>query len=246
MEKINWKSETEFEYCGVKFFCPTADYHHLATNADRVILLKDRGCLEAYQKVLENSKINNALEFGIFQGGSPILFSMLFDIRRFVGVDISSPISALDGWLQTNSIGKRIKLHYNVSQDNKDTIRKIVSEDFGSEPVDLIIDDASHQYKLTKKTFEIAFPILKPGGIYVIEDWGWAHWPGFTAWKHAPAMSNLIFELVMSCATSPHLISEVRIFRAFAFITKSTDAPANAEIEVDKLYTARKKKLKRI
>jgi len=27
---------------------------------------------------------------------------------------------------------------------------------------------------------EVLFPLLRPGGWYVIEDWQWAHSPGFT------------------------------------------------------------------
>jgi hypothetical protein len=46
---------------------------------------------------------------------------------------------------------------------------------------DIIIDDASHVGELTKIAFWHLFDkYLKPGGIYVIEDWGtgyWGDWP---------------------------------------------------------------------
>lgn len=41
---------------------------------------------------------------------------------------------------------------------------------------DYIIDDASHINSLTIKTFEILFPTLKSGGIYVIEDCETSYW----------------------------------------------------------------------
>ena len=36
---------------------------------------------------------------------------------------------------------------------------------------DLIVDDASHDGKLTRKTFDILWKNVSPGGYYVIEDW---------------------------------------------------------------------------
>src|SRR4029077_11377083 len=37
--------------------------------------------------------------------------------------------------------------------------------------IDVVIDDASHLYGPTRRSFEILFPLLKPGGAYIIEDW---------------------------------------------------------------------------
>lgn len=36
---------------------------------------------------------------------------------------------------------------------------------------DLIVDDASHDTVLTGQTLELMWPTLRPGGVYVIEDW---------------------------------------------------------------------------
>ena len=35
----------------------------------------------------------------------------------------------------------------------------------------LIVDDASHQGNLTRATFDLLWPLVVPGGTYVIEDW---------------------------------------------------------------------------
>jgi hypothetical protein len=47
---------------------------------------------------------------------------------------------------------------------------------------DLIADDASHQGALTTATFGLLWPLIAPGGFYVIEDWmtGLPHvWPEY-------------------------------------------------------------------
>ena len=71
----------------------------------------------------------------------------------------------------------------------------------------MVFDDASQWYAETKASFNAIFPFLRSGGYYIIEDWGWAHWPGDRwqkdggIWSDRPALSNLIIELVMLCAT---------------------------------------------
>ena len=43
---------------------------------------------------------------------------------------------------------------------------------------DIIIDDGAHTYSHTKASFDVLFnDYLKPGGIYVIEDWGTSYFP---------------------------------------------------------------------
>jgi hypothetical protein len=37
--------------------------------------------------------------------------------------------------------------------------------------LDLVIDDASHLLGPTRSSFNVLFPLLRPGGVYVIEDW---------------------------------------------------------------------------
>jgi hypothetical protein len=44
---------------------------------------------------------------------------------------------------------------------------------------DIIIDDGSHINKHVIETFKILFPVLKQGGIYVIEDIQTSYWPDY-------------------------------------------------------------------
>ena len=50
-------------------------------------------------------------------------------------------------------------------------LAEIVDEAFGDEPLDLVVDDCSHRYKPSRASFNELFPRLRPGGVYVIEDW---------------------------------------------------------------------------
>jgi hypothetical protein len=44
---------------------------------------------------------------------------------------------------------------------------------------DIVVDDGSHVNEHVIKSFEIIFPKLKTGGIYVVEDTGTSYWPDY-------------------------------------------------------------------
>jgi hypothetical protein len=59
---------------------------------------------------------------------------------------------------------------------------------------DLFIDDASHKGHLTEATFSLLWPLVAPGGFYVIEDWfiGLPLWPSTGCWDGAPPGSPAV------------------------------------------------------
>lgn len=54
-----------------------------------------------------------------------------------------------------------------VDQRDKDALENI-NQQYG--PFDIIIDDGSHIDEYTKISFDILFPLLKSGGLYIVED----------------------------------------------------------------------------
>ncbi len=241
MKALTWHGELEFAVDGVEFQCVVGDYSGKTTR-DRFMLLKNRAVLEQYAAVLGTEPPKHILEFGIFQGGSPALFTLWFEAEKFVGVDLCQPVAAFDEFCRTHERGHRIRSFYEVAQTDQARITQIVQSEFGDTPLDLIIDDASHQYDHSRRTFEIAFPYLRPGGTYVIEDWGWGHWSNYAlpaCYARRTSLALLIMELTMLCASRPDLVSEVRVFPEFAFIRKSPQAPPLRDFSLDGLYLKR-------
>ncbi|MEP6629700.1 MAG: hypothetical protein ABJA89_04480 [Lapillicoccus sp.] len=60
------------------------------------------------------------------------------------------------------------------AQEDAGLLERLVSE---HGPFDIVIDDASHISALTIRSFELLFPTLPQGGLYVIEDIGTSYWP---------------------------------------------------------------------
>ena len=129
--------------------------------------------LEKYDPMLQpwvDKKIT-LLELGIYKGESLLLWRDYFQRGTIVGIDIKLPAK-----FQPTD---RIHL-YKGSQTNRSFLSSVANS-VAPEGVDIIIDDASHFGAYSKIAFWHLFNNhLKPGGLYVIEDWGtgyWNDWP---------------------------------------------------------------------
>lgn len=226
---INWKTPCEMWVDGVRFNLSTTDYTQ-KTNEESVVLLKNRTIIDAYVSLLSGSETTNILEFGTFEGGSPIFFAIATNANRIVGIDLRSDADNIR--LQAARYADRLKLYYKTSQSDRNKVCKIIDDNF-DDPLDLVIDDASHNYEHTKATFDIAFPRLKVGGLYIIEDWNWAHYHDLildTTWKDQRALSNLAFEIVMAIGSGTGINSmDVRSWGLI--ITKGTDVPPDFSLD---------------
>lgn len=220
--KVFYISDNLIQVAGINFLISTTDYS-LSTDDCNVALLKPKTFLEYYENLIFKNNVKNVVEFGIFEGGMSIFLTSLKKDLRYLGFDIMSPVVGLQNFLSCHSkIGQRIFTHFNMEQSDP-RVPKLIADFLEGEELDLIIDDASHQYFQTRKTFELSFPILKEGGRYIIEDWGWLHWSGFEIpvhWKDSPALTNLVLELVMLCASNPEVIAETNVFPSMAIVKK--------------------------
>jgi cephalosporin hydroxylase len=245
VRSIEWRNTEDFRLDGISYKNALGKWN-LKTDDKAVVALKAPDFLEKYAQLLDREKVENIIELGVFQGGSALLLASIFRPQKLVGVDICAPVPALDKILSEHPIGRSISIHYNTSQNDEVRLNEIFSREFGTAPIDLIVDDASHLYFETRASFEICFPRLRPGGYYVIEDWGWAHWPGefqtTSRFVHQRRpMSQLIMELVMSCANYGQAIESIQIFPAIVFIKKGWATPG-VKLNVDDLYLTQGRK----
>jgi hypothetical protein len=131
------------------------------------------GYLERYDPVLAPwlDREIVLLELGVNTGGSLELWKDYFPSATIVGIDVALP----------PGLERRDRIHvYQGSQADPDFLTKVANE-IAPDGFDIIIDDASHIAELTRIAFWHLFENhLKPGGLYVIEDWGTGYfddWP---------------------------------------------------------------------
>ncbi len=158
-------------------------------------------------------RFNQILEVGIAAGGSlPYLFD-LCDADFIAGVDILPETSKIPNLYNRSKLRGNFALYFETDQTDRNALQSIVSTHF-QDGLDLIVDDGSHLLDHTRDTFEILFPHLKRGGLYVIEDYGWSQNQGFAylaedRYRNQPTTTQLVLELTMLMCTHPNWITRV-------------------------------------
>ena len=105
----------------------------------------------------------NILEIGVQYGGSVEMWAKYFPYAHITGVDID-PMCKIHA-------GARVSIKIGDQSD-----RAFLSQ---FKNYDIIIDDGGHTMSQQQISFEVLFPLLNPGGIYVIEDLHTSYWPEF-------------------------------------------------------------------
>ena len=116
---------------------------------------------ENYFNYLKKTKKKiKILEIGVFSGGSLDLYKKFFGKKnvKILGIDIDKECLKFNDKITKIEIG---------DQENEIFLKKIKKK---YSHFDLIVDDGGHTCEQQKKSFEILFPILSTGGIYIIED----------------------------------------------------------------------------
>lgn len=164
--------------------------------------MKIQQYLDTYDEMFKDIKHYpvSVLELGVLGGQSLLMWNDFFTSpdRQIVGLDMSPPVSMET--LAMHEDTSRI-FQYQGMQDNLQLLKQ-VAESHG--PFDIVIDDASHRADPTRESLKFLWNFVKPGGFYVIEDWGTGYWDPsrgfdgthFQGGNHLSGMVGLIKELV--------------------------------------------------
>jgi hypothetical protein len=203
-------------------------------NGDCFVFAKTRELVDQYDAFFSahpNFRPQNVFELGLWDGGSlPFWFENLRPQKQ-VGIDLSKKQDSnyFRRYIADRGLADRVKAYWGVDQSDAKTLRTIVDRNFDG-PLDLVIDDASHFYRQTKISFECLFPLLRPGGLYIIEDWAWEHWRDFDSpshpWAQEEGLTDLVCELLQATGTSTTLIKSLTTYQGFTVVERG-----NAQIE---------------
>ncbi|WP_416409239.1 class I SAM-dependent methyltransferase [Agrobacterium rosae] len=115
--------------------------------------------LSLYEKRLsEFGGAFTLFEIGVLKGGSVKTWSEHFPHAKIVGIDVDPTCAQYDGGNISIRIGDQSDVSLWID----------VVQEFGRPQV--FIDDGSHRWDHQITTFQTMFPILRPGGVYIIED----------------------------------------------------------------------------
>lgn len=121
----------------------------------------------------------NLLEIGVADGASLSTWKTYFTRATIIGVDIHADCKRFEDDKVVVRVG---------SQENPQFLQDIVSE---YRPT-VVIDDGSHLAHHMVAAFEVLFPALLPGGVYIFEDLSFHFEEGVGQWKGAATHQGLL------------------------------------------------------
>jgi len=132
--------------------------------------------VDEYVRLFDDIRDNkiNFLEIGIFQGRSLAMWSDYFSNGKIYGIDIdSTEFELVYPELLEMGAFENDNLHEVIQGDTTDSA--ILNWNNGSvfkteSRFSVIIDDGDHTHLGQLATFKNFFPLLEPGGFYIIED----------------------------------------------------------------------------
>ena len=238
---IRWLDDEIARIDDVEFVCRTL--HRTSSTPDRFFLAKRPDLVSRYARLLEDHNPTTMVELGVLQGGSTAFAALAQQPGKLIAFERSPDrIEALDILLERKGLTSAVRVHYGVDQADRETLHDgLGAEGIGtSRTIDLVVDDASHLVEPTRASFETLFPFLRPGGIYIVEDWAWAH-VGYGL--HRPddrPLSAFVLEATFAAAGRPDVVANVNIDRDWAAITKGPAAlPTDGSFRIRDLYNGR-------
>lgn len=236
---LTWTADERFELGGTTF---EVGVNETPTRAEYMRVFKPRWMVEEHLRLVARERPRRIVELGIYQGGSTALLALAARPERLLAVDLLEGCPPLEQWRATQppAVDNALRTVYRVDQSDRARLNALVDAEFGSAPLDLVIDDASHLLEPTIASFEVLFPRLRPGGIYVVEDWASVHdierallanpermnlHPEGISAPPVP-LTRMLFEVILAIAYTD-MISDVRIARHWAEIRRGP-APIDA------------------
>ena len=217
-DSLTWVSEERFAVGDIVFqTLPTAwlDGSEASMDGADFFLMKDPVSTERFAALVAELRPRNIFELGLYAGGSTVLMCELAAPRCLVGIDNRAVNPALRDYVGGRGLDAIVHVHGDVDQADRTRLAELADTAFCGEPLDLVVDDCSHLYGPTRASFNELFPRLRPGGVYLMEDWPWAHTvvgqEGDGFWPDEVPLTRLIFEIVLAVPSVPGLISDVRI-----------------------------------
>lgn len=138
-------------------------------NAERGQFSKPHAFYKVYERYFSSLRAEPLIivELGVYEGESTRILSEYFPNAKILAVDIEhrADLSSL----------QNVFVH-SFSQTDGDAWRRLLDEQAPG-GVDVVLDDASHIGYFSQITFCHLFSRLKPGALYIAEDWSSGYLP---------------------------------------------------------------------
>lgn len=232
-DDLPWRGDHLLDFGGTEIeLCMPPDLYERQSKRGHFVLGKTRWMVEEMMRIIGDREVRSIVDLGVYKGGSVVLYNEIFQPWRLMAVDLNpTPPPSLVEYLESRNPPTGVRLKLGVNQANRLFLKSLVDRTFQNTALDLVVDDAAHLFFESRESFRALFPLLRAGGLYVIEDWAWAHWAG-EFWQESrggsffsaqPPMSNLLIEIMLLSASCPGIVSKMVVNGTVAYVERGPD-----------------------
>jgi predicted O-methyltransferase YrrM len=139
---------------------------------DQLVILKQAQLVQRYLDILRDERPTRIVELGVKEGGSTALIALASEPELLLAVDIAASVPpGLLRVIEENDLQNRLVVATGLDQGDREALAAFVDLHSPDREFDLVIDDASHLLVPTRTSFEVLFPRLRRGGLFILEDW---------------------------------------------------------------------------
>lgn len=132
-----WFDQSDrFRVGDVEFHCS----FQVGSKANRFFIRKHRRLIEQYLDAFDDFPHANVVELGIAEGGSVALIALVTPPKKLVALELDEKrVDALDELIGRLTLTERVRPYYGVDQADRARLGAIIDDEFGDEPLDLVI-----------------------------------------------------------------------------------------------------------
>lgn len=169
MDENLWIDDHRLEIRGSRFMATAVP---LGNGGNEFIIVKTPDLVRRYLTLLDTERPRSVVELGVKEGGSTALIALAAEPDLLLAVDLEAEIPTLLAQLiEVHDLHGHLIAAFGLDQGDRSALTRFVDAHRHECGFDLVIDDASHVLGPTRTSFEVLFPRLRPGGLYVVEDW---------------------------------------------------------------------------
>ncbi len=164
-----WINEHRLELEGARFVAAAVP---LGAEADEFVIIKSPHLVRRNLALLVEEQPRRIVELGIKAGGSTALIALAASPELLFAADLETEAPPLlEQLIESRGLSTSLVTAFGLDQGDRQALASTVDQHLAKQAIDLVIDDASHILGPTTTSFEVLFPRLRAGGLYVIEDW---------------------------------------------------------------------------
>ncbi|MCC5952288.1 MAG: hypothetical protein JJU45_09360 [Acidimicrobiia bacterium] len=167
---LEWRSKRKLTVGSTTFAC--VGEHQVRGKFD-VQLQRAKKFATQHLALLESTPPGaTVVSLGVVDWGTTVLTTRYGAVRHHVALEAAPDRqSELDQYVSEHQLEPVLRPHFGVDLTDRSKLQDLLYEELGSDLIDLVVDEQTQAQFDLQASFDAIFPLMRPGGRYVLQQW---------------------------------------------------------------------------